>query len=360
ISGVLKFTDSVIVVNDGSTDGTSDILKQFQDITVVTHEVNKGKGIALRTGFKKAVELDLDYAVTIDSDGQHNPEDLPNFIEKIEKEPGSLIVGARNMEQSTVPGKSSFGHKFSNFWYKVETGIDLPDTQSGYRLYPVKKLKDIRYITNRFEFEIEVIVRAAWAGIRVTHVPVSVIYFPKETRVSHFRPVRDFTRVSILNTILVFLAFTIFRPLMYIRDLKKKSAREIVENILGSNESALKISSAVALGGTIGVSPFWGFQIMLILIFAHILKLNKVTALIASHISIPPFIPFIIYYSYVLGGYFYDSEIALDINNLTLESVSLNIVQYVTGSFVLMVVTGILFFAVTFPVIKIRRKKRTA
>ncbi|HPA56886.1 MAG TPA: DUF2062 domain-containing protein [bacterium] len=360
ISGVLKFTDSVIVVNDGSTDGTSDILKQFQDITVVTHEVNKGKGIALRTGFKKAVELDLDYAVTIDSDGQHNPEDLPNFIEKIEKEPGSLIVGARNMEQSTVPGKSSFGHKFSNFWYKVETGIDLPDTQSGYRLYPVKKLKDIRYITNRFEFEIEVIVRAAWTGIRVTHVPVSVIYFPKETRVSHFRPVRDFTRVSILNTILVFLAFTIFRPLMYIRDLKKKSAREIVENILGSNESALKISSAVALGGTIGVSPFWGFQIMLILIFAHILKLNKVTALIASHISIPPFIPFIIYYSYVLGGYFYDSEIALDINNLTLESVSLNIVQYVTGSFVLMVVTGILFFAVTFPVIKIRRKKRTA
>ena len=360
ISGVLKFTDSVIVVNDGSTDGTSDILKQFQDITVVTHEVNKGKGIALRTGFKKAVELDLDYAVTIDSDGQHNPEDLPNFIEKIEKEPGSLIVGARNMEQSTVPGKSSFGHKFSNFWYKVETGIDLPDTQSGYRLYPVKKLKDIRYITNRFEFEIEVIVRAAWAGIRVTHVPVSVIYFPKETRVSHFRPVRDFTRVSILNTILVFLAFTIFRPLMYIRDLKKKSAREIVENILGSNESALKISSAVALGGTIGVSPFWGFQIMLILIFAHILKLNKVTALIASHISIPPFIPFIIYYSYVLGGYFYDSEIALDINNLTLESVSSNIVQYVTGSFVLMVVTGILFFAVTFPVIKIRRKKRTA
>ncbi|HQJ60356.1 MAG TPA: DUF2062 domain-containing protein [bacterium] len=360
ISGVLKFTDSVIVVNDGSTDGTSDILKQFQDITVVTHEVNKGKGIALRTGFKKAVELDLDYAVTIDSDGQHNPEDLPNFIEKIEKEPGSLIVGARNMEQSTVPGKSSFGHKFSNFWYKVETGKDLPDTQSGYRLYPVKKLKDIRYITNRFEFEIEVIVRAAWAGINVTHVPVSVVYFPKETRVSHFRPVRDFTRVSILNTILVFLAFTIFRPLMYIRDLKKKSAREIVENILGSNESALKISSAVALGGTIGVSPFWGFQIMLILIFAHILKLNKVTALIASHISIPPFIPFIIYYSYVLGGYFYDSEIALDINNLTLESVSLNIVQYVTGSFVLMVVTGILFFAVTFPVIKIRRKKRTA
>ncbi|HPS31560.1 MAG TPA: glycosyltransferase family 2 protein, partial [bacterium] len=141
INGVLKYTDRIIVVNDGSNDLTSEILKQFRNITVVTHPVNKGKGIALRTGFKKAVEMSFRYAITIDSDGQHNPDDLPKFIEKIEANPDSMIVGARNMEQSTVPGKSSFGHKFSNFWYKVETGIDLPDTQSGYRLYPIEKLK---------------------------------------------------------------------------------------------------------------------------------------------------------------------------------------------------------------------------
>lgn len=357
ISGVLKFSESVIVVNDGSTDHTTDILKQFQNITVIDHKVNKGKGIALQTGFKKAVEMGFDYAVTIDSDGQHSPADLLGFIEKIEKEPGSLIVGARNMEQSSVPGKSSFGHKFSNFWYKVETGIALPDTQSGYRLYPVQKLKDVRYITNRFEFEIEVIVRAAWAGINVTSVPVSVIYFPKETRVSHFRPLQDFTRVSILNTILVFLALTIFRPLMYLRTLKNKSFKEIKDEVLGSNESSLRISFAVALGAAMGVSPFWGFQIILELILSHLLKLNKAIVLIASHISIPPLIPFVIYYSYKLGGLAYDSNLKLDISNLTLESVSLNFVQYFIGAFMLMGVLAVLFFSVTYTFLKIKRKE---
>lgn len=358
INGVLKYTDRIIVVNDGSNDLTSEILKQFRNITVVTHPVNKGKGIALRTGFKKAVDMGFRYAITIDSDGQHNPDDLPKFIEKIEANPDSMIVGARNMEQSTVPGKSSFGHKFSNFWYKVETGIDLPDTQSGYRLYPIEKLKNIRYITNRFEFEIEVIVRAAWAGLNVTSVPVSVIYFPKETRVSHFRPFQDFTRVSILNTILVFLALAIYRPLMYTRELKKKSFKEIKDDILGSNESSLRISFAVALGAAMGVSPFWGFQIILELILAHLLKLNKAIVLIASHISFPPLIPFVIYYSYKLGGLLYDTNVSLEIDNLTIESISLNFVQYFIGAWMLMVILAVLFFTAAMTFLHFKRRKK--
>lgn len=358
INGVLRYTDRIIAVNDGSNDLTADILRRFRNITVVTHEVNRGKGIALQTGFKKAVEKGYRYAVTIDSDGQHNPDDLPGFIEKIEAEPDSMIVGARNMEQSTVPGKSSFGHKFSNFWYKVETGIALPDTQSGYRLYPVQKLKDIRYITNRFEFEIEVIVRAAWAGLNVTSVPVSVIYFPKETRVSHFRPLQDFTRVSILNTVLVFLAIAIYRPLMYFRNLKKKSFKEIRDDILGSNESSLRISSAVALGAAMGVAPVWGLQIMILLVLAHLLRLNKAIAVIASHVSIPPFIPFIIYYSYKLGGTVYGSDSGLDISNLTLESVSVNFVQYVIGALMLMVVLAFIFFISTMIFLHFKRRNR--
>lgn len=358
INGVLKYTDRVIVVNDGSNDLTADILRRFRNITVVTHEVNRGKGIALRTGFKKAVEKGYRYAVTIDSDGQHNPDDLPEFIKKIEAEPDSMIVGARNMEQSTVPGKSSFGHKFSNFWYKVETGINLPDTQSGYRLYPVQKLKDIRYITNRFEFEIEVIVRAAWAGLNVTSVPVSVIYFPKETRVSHFRPLQDFTRVSILNTVLVFLALAIYRPLMYFRNLKKKSFQEIKNDILGSSESSLRISSATALGAAMGVAPVWGFQIMILLVIAHVLRLNKAIAVIASHVSIPPLIPFIIYYSYKLGGTVYGSDSGLDIDNLTIESISVNFVQYVIGAVMLMIILAFIFFISTMTFLHFKRRNR--
>lgn len=355
IDRVLKYTDQVIVVNDGCTDSTSEILKSYEQIEVVTHGVNEGKGVALKSGFKKAVELGFRYAITIDSDGQHDPGELPNFIEKIEQEPDSLIVGARNMEQASVPGKSSFGHKFSNFWYRVETGIDLPDTQSGYRLYPVRLLDGMRFLTPKFEFEIEVIVRAAWKGINVTHVPVSVYYAPAETRVSHFRPFQDFTRVSILNTFLVFLALTIFRPLMYFRKLRKKSFKEIKDDVLGSNDPVLKIAFSAALGVAVGVSPFWGYQIALGILVAHFLKLNKAIVVIASHISLPPLIPFIIYWSYLLGGMFFKAPVELTMDEITLESVSANIVQYAAGSFFLGAVLALITFFVTYILITIKR-----
>ena len=109
IDGVLEYTDAVIVVNDGSTDTTPQILERYPDITQVTHEVNKGKGMALRTGLKTAKDLGFTYAITIDSDGQHFPDDLPVFLSAIENEGEALLIGSRNMEQEGVPKKSSFG-----------------------------------------------------------------------------------------------------------------------------------------------------------------------------------------------------------------------------------------------------------
>ena len=357
IDRVLEYTDQVIVINDGCTDSTAEILKKYDQIEVVTHDRNHGKGVALKNGFKKAVELDYRYVITIDSDGQHNQDELTNFIEKIEKEPDSLIVGARNMEQSSVPGKSSFGHKFSNFWYRVETGIDLPDTQSGYRLYPVRLLNGMKFITSKYEFEIEVIVRAAWKGINVTHVPVTVYYAPAETRVSHFRPFQDFTRVSILNTFLVFLALTIFRPLMYLRKLKKKSFKEIRDDILGSNDPINTVAFSAALGVAVGVSPFWGYQIAMGILFAHFLKLNKAIVVVSSHISLPPLIPFIIYWSYLLGGMFFKSPVELSLDEITLESVSANLLQYVIGSFFLGAVLAVIVFFATYILVTVKRRK---
>ena len=133
LSSILEYTHRVIVVNDGSTDNTNEILKQFPQIHIVSYAPNKGKGIALRTGFKEAAKLGYDYAITMDSDGQHYAKDLNKFLEQLELTPGALIVGARNMDQSHIPTKSSFGNRFSNFWYWVNTGRTLPDTQSGYR-----------------------------------------------------------------------------------------------------------------------------------------------------------------------------------------------------------------------------------
>jgi glycosyltransferase involved in cell wall biosynthesis len=207
LQDILTYTHQVIVVNDGSTDGTGQLLQQFADVYVLSYPENRGKGYALRQGFKKAIELGYEYAITIDSDGQHYADDLPLFLKKLEDHPSAIIIGARNMDQSSVPGKSSFGNKFSNFWFKVETGLTMTDTQSGYRLYPIKLLKNFIFITRKYEFEIEVLVRAAWRGIEVVEVPVRVFYPDKEKRISHFRPFQDFSRISVLNTILVIITF---------------------------------------------------------------------------------------------------------------------------------------------------------
>ena len=222
LTDVLQYTDDICVVNDGSTDNTLDILANFKPVKLLTYVANKGKGWALRQGFTFARKQGYHYAITIDSDGQHFANDLPVFLEALKTNKQAIIIGARNMNQSSVPGKSSFGNKFSTFWFTLETGITIPDTQSGYRLYPIKALEKMTFFTYKYEFEIEVIVRAAWCGLAVISVPVKVYYPPPGERISHFRPVRDFSRISVLNTVLVLCTFIWIKPRDFFRALKKK------------------------------------------------------------------------------------------------------------------------------------------
>jgi glycosyltransferase involved in cell wall biosynthesis len=208
---------------DGCTDNTLDLLQELEfPITIVSYPKNKGKGHALKKGFRKAIELGFEYALTIDSDGQHYPEDIPLLIDAIKKHPGSMIIGSRKLTSENVPGKNKFANKFSNFWYKVETGHTLSDTQSGFRLYPLERLQNLHLITRRYEFEVEIIVRAAWRGVNVENVPIKVYYPPVEERISHFRPLRDFTRISILNTVLVACAILYYYPCKFFRSLIKR------------------------------------------------------------------------------------------------------------------------------------------
>jgi glycosyltransferase involved in cell wall biosynthesis len=186
IVGVLEYCapEDVIVINDGATDQTEIILQEFEaDITVLRNESNRGKGYSLRKGFREAIARGYSNAISIDSDGQHLPGDLPVFVNGALENPGALLMGARNMDQEGVPSKSSFGNKFSNFWFWFETGIQLPDTQTGYRLYPLDPLKRIRLFTNKFETEIEVIVKMAWRNVPIVPVDIRVIY-DKDERVT--------------------------------------------------------------------------------------------------------------------------------------------------------------------------------
>jgi glycosyltransferase involved in cell wall biosynthesis len=359
LTDLLRYTNNIIVVNDGSTDTTYNILQSFNNIEVTGYPVNKGKGYALRYGFKKALEKGYHYAITIDSDGQHFPEDLYKFLDQIEGNPGSLIMGARNMNQSGIPGRSSFGNNFSNFWFKFETGITLSDTQSGYRLYPLLLLKDLHFITRKFEFEIEVLVRAAWADIPIHQVPVKVFYAEKSKRVSHFRPFRDFTRISILNTILVTITLLYIKPRNLFRSIREGRFISHVRKVIWEKEeSETKKSLAVGLGVFMGIAPVWGFQMLIALGLAFLLKLNKPLVILAANISIPPMIPFILYASHQMGAIYMGSKavtISFD-QEITYELVMSSMFQYVSGAITLALVAGLSFGLITFAILKLRRR----
>jgi len=239
IEDVLIYTSNIIVINDGSTDETKSVLNGFPNLNVLHLPVNSGKGFALRKAIKLAHQQGFRYGITIDSDGQHMASDLPVFLNKIKEEPDSIIIGARNMIQESVPKKSSFGNKFSNFWFLFETGIKMPDTQSGFRAYPIHLLYKNHYFTRKYEFEIEIIVRAAWKNIRVVPVPIQVYYAPDSERVSHFRPFIDFTRVSILNTVLVMISLLIIRPFRFVnwvvRKIFSRTKKSNNQNIVNNN-----------------------------------------------------------------------------------------------------------------------------
>lgn len=215
----MRYVRDVVVVNDGSTDASAEILSSMTEdgLHVIQYGRNRGKGYALRRGLLFAAEHGFSYALTIDSDGQHYPEDIPLLLEASGKWPEDLITGQRTLEAGTVPGGRRFANGFSNFWYAVQTGTRVGDTQCGFRLYPLWRMRGIRMLTSRYESELELLVFSAWAGIKVRPVPVRVWYPPAEERISHFRPFYDFLRISVLNTLLCGGAVLYGYPMMLIR-----------------------------------------------------------------------------------------------------------------------------------------------
>ena len=206
----------VLVVDDGSTDGTAAILAELlaeTSLSVVTHARNRGKGKALKTGFQEAARRGFRYVITLDADGQHHPEDIPLLLAR--KGERTLVVGSRSIRGKD--GGSSFANRFSNFWFRLYTWIPLPDTQTGYRLYPLRELPSLRLLSARYEAELTLLVFSAWKGLELVPVPVQVEY--PEDRVTHFRPGKDFTRISVLNTLLLFAALFYGYPRMLLNKI---------------------------------------------------------------------------------------------------------------------------------------------
>jgi glycosyltransferase involved in cell wall biosynthesis len=361
VSSVSEYTSNIVIVNDGSTDETPKIISMIPGVQVHTYANNRGKGWALRQGFKYVTNLGYQYAITIDSDGQHFADDLPAFVADLKTHGDGIIIGARNMEQSSVPGKSSTGNKISSFWFRVETGVKMPDTQSGYRLYPVHRLENMKWITRKYEFEIEVMVRASWKGIPIRCVPVKVYYAPRETRISHFRPFKDFTRITILNIFLVFITFLWIKPRDFFRVIfQKKKLKELLrKQFYNTGESDIRKSASIAFGLFMGIIPIWGFQLVAAIFLAMIFRLNKALVIIAANISIPPMIPLLIFLSYKMGAWWMgDRVVELSFSrNINLNTIKANLEQYIYGSITLAIIAALLGGVVSWVALKATGKR---
>lgn len=225
VADVHRVVDTVFVVDDGSNDGTAALLDKAtgneRPEKVLTHPKNCGKGAALKTGLTYARQQGFRYAVTVDADGQHRADDIPALLKAVEEEPDALAIGSRGLQHENMPAKSTFANRFSNFWFALQTLQRLPDTQSGLRVYPLRCLHGLRWMSARYEAELTLLVFSAWAGVKLLPVPVSVYYPPRDQRVTHFRPGRDFTRISVLNTLLCFLMVVYGWPRIFCRQITR-------------------------------------------------------------------------------------------------------------------------------------------
>ncbi len=199
----------VFVVDDGSSDSTFDQIREIPGITILRHRTNMGKGEAILTGFKAAAPT-AQWAVTIDADGQHHPEDCVKLIAAVPEGQRPIVVGKREgMYSAEVPWSSRFGRKFSNFWVRASGGPPITDTQSGMRLYPLPESLHLSVLSRRFQFEVEVLVKASWRRIPVIEAPIGVTYQVGEKRVSHYRGFVDFMRNAAVFTRLIFMRIVI-------------------------------------------------------------------------------------------------------------------------------------------------------
>jgi glycosyltransferase involved in cell wall biosynthesis len=289
----------VLVVDDGSTDGDIAGMLSGTDIDVVRHDINRGKGKAILTALQHVREQGGDIMITVDADGQHHPSDIRKFLPVLAEDPMAIVIGARDMDSPNVPASSRFGMRFSDFWLRLETGVRMTDTQSGFRAYPVKLLSELTFDSGRYDFEVEVLARAAWAGLTVKSIGIEVTYPEKGKRISHFRPFWDNLRLTHRHVLLVLRRLN---PWPH-RQLVARESDEFRfffrhpvrfwRHLLLEHATPAELGMAAAVGVFLATLPLVSLHTVAILYVATRFKLNRLMALSIQNLCMPPVVPFL-------------------------------------------------------------------
>lgn len=309
----------VIVVNDGSTDGTAEVLatarwRNDPDVAVVTHPRNRGKAAALMTAFAAAAEAGFTHAATLDTDGQLDPEQIPALLALSRSHPQALVIGRRDETIEGYPSKNRLGRRLSNLFVWMESGVRVSDSQCGLRVYPVEFVRAAGCRSGRYGFETEIITRAGWARRAILESPVRCRYFPGEKAVSHFRPWRDSLRAIAMHGRLLLRALvpmgrgTTARP--QAAGGSAWSWRRLLEWVspvaawrqLRADEAGRETAAAgLAVGAFIANLPAYGLQTVLSLYFAKRLHLHPLAVVAGSQLSTPPVGPVLIALAVAVG-----------------------------------------------------------
>lgn len=347
----LEIQDTVMVIDDGSTDGGIDTLEGL-DIHILQHPLNRGKGAAILTAAEASRCLGMTHIVTIDADGQHNPVDFRKFVPLAIEYPNAVIVGKRNFQAIKVPGLTRFGRHFSNFWLRIQTGQSIGDSQSGFRVYPLKVLERLKLQETRFAFEVEVLVKAAWAGVVLREVDIAVYYPPPHERISHFNVFKDNLRLTLLNTKLTLRSFVPL-PHQQILDRNENKTKisiwhpiQSLKILLTNNLPPGQLAAAGGLGVFLGTLPLIGFHTILILFAAGFFRLNKMVALSTSQLCMPPLVPA---FCIEIGFFIRHGKFLTEISLRTLGYQGIErLFEWVIGSLILAPLLSIIMWAILF------------
>jgi len=289
---------------------------------------------------------------------------LPKFLAAAAAQPDALVLGVRDFYAAGCPTHRRRSNAVSTFWFRVETGVRLGDTQCGFRGYPLALVQGLKIRSGRYAYELEFMVRAAWVGTPIVALPVKCTYAPRHAGPSHFRPLRDLAHITLMNIGLVLQSW--FVPISLRVDWscgRKDKFWHVVHEFLADNaHEPGKLAGSVGIGLFFGLAPLWGLQLVASLWVAHRLRLNKVVAGVASNISIPPMIPFVIYGSLLVGHWLMTGKrfefvfAKLSVSawwNMAKE----NFWAYVVGSLVLAIIVSTVGMLTTYVVAWLVRKK---